>query len=111
MDLISRLWTPSPDGASRTAAIVAGTAVATAVTVSLLRSAMWPAKPKVIAGPLHTILPRLAEDELSLLEYTHDAFPGARDVQTPVRFHHISSPVIWRRRADLQGTVRLDPGL
>ena len=38
---------------------------------------------KVIPSPLKTLLPRLSEEEAGNLPYPPDAFPGARDVQSP----------------------------
>lgn len=80
MSLLSHLW-PTDDAH---AVVVASTVVVTTLVYSLLRAALWPPTPSVIRGPLHTVLPTLSERELEVLEYKTDAFPGARDVDTPV---------------------------
>ncbi|KAK0735008.1 Alpha/Beta hydrolase protein [Lasiosphaeria miniovina] len=62
---------------------IAGTVAAVSALLPLLRSALWPTRPKIIPSPLSTVIPRLSKSELETLEYTPDAFPGARDVETP----------------------------
>ncbi|KAH6853412.1 Alpha/Beta hydrolase protein [Chaetomium sp. MPI-CAGE-AT-0009] len=83
MTLTNRLDLGSQAQGDKTALIVAGTAIATAALLSLLRSYLWPTQPKVIRSPLRTLLPRLSQDEFDKLEYKPDNFPGARDVETP----------------------------
>jgi hypothetical protein len=85
MPITNRLGLGSQADGDNTGLIVAGTAIATAAVLSLLRSYLWPAQPKVIRSPLRTLLPRLSQDEFDKLEYKPDNFPGARDVETPVR--------------------------
>lgn len=59
-------------------------AVATLAVFLGLRRYLYPRHPSVIPGPLKTALPGLAKDEIERLDYRPDAFPGARDVVTPV---------------------------
>ncbi|KAM7205807.1 Alpha/Beta hydrolase fold [Naviculisporaceae sp. PSN 640] len=63
--------------------IAATSVVATVAALSVLRRALWPVHPKTIPSPLHTVIPKLSKAELDRLEYKPDAFPGARDVETP----------------------------
>ncbi|KAK3341173.1 Alpha/Beta hydrolase protein [Lasiosphaeria hispida] len=87
MSFISRMWplqaNAATGSATTTAALVTITAVATATMLSLFRRALWPAHPKIIPSPLHTVIPRLSKLEADRLEYKPDEFPGARDVMTP----------------------------
>jgi pimeloyl-ACP methyl ester carboxylesterase len=69
-----------------TAAVIATTAAATVALSSLLRIALYPRHPQILRGPLKTVIPTLSDAELAALDYTPDAFPGARDVETPVCF-------------------------
>lgn len=85
MPLANRLGLGSQADGDNTGLIVAGTAIATATVLSLLRGYLWPTQPKVICSPLRSVLPRLSQDEFDKLEYKPDDFPGARDVETPVR--------------------------
>lgn len=59
-------------------ALVATTAVATVAFLALAKLSLWPSRPRVLHNPLKTG----ASDELNV--YQPDAFPGARDVDTPV---------------------------
>ncbi|KAH8890843.1 alpha/beta-hydrolase [Thozetella sp. PMI_491] len=68
---------------TNTTVTVAATIVAIAALMSFLKYSLWPGKPKVIPGPLHTVVAKLPKDELDKLDYKPDAFPGARDVATP----------------------------
>jgi hypothetical protein len=68
-----------------TGLIVAATVVATVALLSLFNRLLWPTQPKRIRSPLHTVLPTLSQDERDKLVYKPDSFPGARDVETPVR--------------------------
>ncbi|KAH6651104.1 Alpha/Beta hydrolase protein [Chaetomium tenue] len=83
MSLANRLGLGSQDHGDNTGLIVAGTAIATTIVLSLLRSYLSPTQPKVIRSPLRSVLPRLSQDEFDKLEYKPDSFPGARDVETP----------------------------
>ena len=87
MNFASRLWpghASRPFAVSNAAVVIASTAVVAAAALSLLQRALWPPHPKVIPSPLHTVLPHLSKKDLERLEYKVDAFPGARDVETPV---------------------------
>jgi pimeloyl-ACP methyl ester carboxylesterase len=86
MSFLERLWwwAEMPVGSGNTAVVVATTAIATTATLSLLKRYLWRTHPNIIPSPLHTLLPRLSQPELDKLEYKPDAFPGARDVVTPV---------------------------
>ena len=67
-----------------TAVIIASTVVATVALLPVVRRALWPTHPKIIPSPLSTLIPRLSDEEMKRLEYKPEAFPGARDVLTPV---------------------------
>ncbi|KAK8930431.1 hypothetical protein H634G_07451 [Metarhizium anisopliae BRIP 53293] len=65
-------------------AVVATTAaVATASLIVVAKATLWPRRRSVLRSPLKTVLPRASREELSELVYLPDAFPGARDVETP----------------------------
>ena len=66
------------------AATILLTALATTTVIGFLKYTLWPTPAKIIPGPLHSVIPKLNEQELAALEYKTDAFPGARDVDTPV---------------------------
>ena len=70
---------------STTAVLVTSTALATATLLVLARATLWPRRQKVLRGPLRTVIPRASPAELGALVYQPDEFPGARDVETPVR--------------------------
>ncbi|UKZ87865.1 uncharacterized protein TrAFT101_003639 [Trichoderma asperellum] len=72
---------PSP--LPQTAVAVTATAVATATLLLFARSALRPRWGKALPNPLKTTIPRLPRDEVEGLVYQPDAFPGARDVDTP----------------------------
>ncbi|CAM1505635.1 Fc.00g112720.m01.CDS01 [Cosmosporella sp. VM-42] len=59
------------------AALVATTAVATVAFLAIAKATLWPARPKVLRNPLK--LGVVGKE----LVYQPDAFPGARDVDTP----------------------------
>lgn len=80
---------PSP--LPQTAVAVTATAVATATLLLFARSALRPRWGKALPNPLKTTIPRLPRDEVEGLVYQPDAFPGARDVDTPVSFGLASS--------------------
>jgi hypothetical protein len=59
--------------------------VATTLTLSALaRNYMNPVPEPVIRSPNTTLLPELSKEEYDELPYPPDAFPGARDVASPV---------------------------
>ncbi|KAJ9157753.1 Alpha beta hydrolase family [Pleurostoma richardsiae] len=94
MDLLSRLWTSQPDG-SRTTLVVSTTVVTTLSLLALFRYALQPSKPQTYPNPLVTTIPKLSKEELDSLLYKPDAFPGARDVQTPygsIRVYEFGPP-------------------
>jgi hypothetical protein len=80
MDFFNGLWT-----GSSSVLLVTTTAVSTVATLSFLRWYLYPAHEKIMPSPLKTVIPHLSKDEVAKLEYAPDAFPGARDVETPVR--------------------------
>lgn len=85
MPLLEDLGIDLADESSRAAvALVAVTAVATVAFLWLARVALYPRGQSVIPNPLRTEIPRLSEKEVSSLEYGPNAYPGARDVPTPV---------------------------
>jgi hypothetical protein len=66
------------------ALVATTTAIATASLIVLAKATLWPPRQRVLRSPLKTVLPRASRDELQELVYLPDAFPGARDVETPV---------------------------
>ncbi len=66
------------------ALVVTTSVITTVAALSLLRWTFYPVQERVIASPLKTVIPKLSRDEIAQLDYTPDAFPGARDVDTPV---------------------------
>lgn len=85
MDSSFLRW-PSPGPQTAVAVTITATAVATATLLLLARSALRPRWGKALPSPLKTTIPRLPSDEVERLVYQPDAFPGARDVDTPVSF-------------------------
>ena len=77
--------TSLPDSLHNTL-LVTTTAVATVATYVLAKSWLWPTRPAVLPNPLKTG----THDKEQI--YQADAFPGARDVDTPVS---VSSKKIW----------------
>lgn len=78
-------WTAPPLPQTTAMAVtVTTTAVATATLLLFARSALWPRWGKVLPNPLKTAA--AAADKVEGLVYRPDAFPGARDVETPVSF-------------------------
>ncbi|KHN96249.1 Alpha/beta hydrolase fold-1 [Metarhizium album ARSEF 1941] len=65
------------------AVVATAAAVATASLVAVAKTTLWPARKRVLPSPLKTVLPRASREELRGLVYLPDAFPGARDVETP----------------------------
>ncbi|KAK5663651.1 hypothetical protein OQA88_4082 [Cercophora sp. LCS_1] len=63
--------------------VITTTVIATTLAITLLKRALWPTQPKIIPSPLNTVLPKLPRENFDQLEYKPDAFPGARDVETP----------------------------
>jgi hypothetical protein len=58
--------------------------VATLTLIALARLTLRTAQPKGIPSPRVSQLPNLSEAEQADLPYPPDAFPGARDVDSPV---------------------------
>ncbi|KAH8841838.1 hypothetical protein MCOR27_004954 [Pyricularia oryzae] len=79
MDLITNLWPERPSHSF----VVLTTVAATFAIFITLRRYLYPRHPRIIPGPLKTVIPNLTKDEVAKLDYTPDYFPGARDVQTP----------------------------
>ncbi|KAB5551151.1 Alpha/Beta hydrolase protein [Coniochaeta sp. 2T2.1] len=73
----------SSDGCLHPATTIASTAAATLTLLALLRLALYPRHPQTLKSPLNTVIPSLTPREVDDLEYKPDAFPGARDVETP----------------------------
>ena len=76
-------------GTDNTGLVIAGTAIATVAVSWFLRTYLWPLQPSIVRSPLRTLLPTLSPEEFAKLEYKPDSFPGARDVETPVRPTHV----------------------
>ncbi|KAM7202167.1 Alpha/Beta hydrolase fold [Rhypophila sp. PSN 637] len=87
MSFINKLLWPAANAESSSNSSVtvkiAITVVTTVAALSLIRRARRHVHPKAIASPLKTVIPRLSQEQLDRLEYKPDAFPGARDVETP----------------------------
>lgn len=85
MPFLEDLGIDLADESTRAAmALVAVTAVTTVAFLWLARVALYPRGQSVIPNPLRTEIPNLSEKEVSRLEYGPNAYPGARDVATPV---------------------------
>lgn len=84
--LLSRVLPTLGYMAPSTGVTIAATAVTTTALIALVRWALYPHRERSIASPLRILLPNLAPDQSAQLDYAPDAFPGARDVDTPVRF-------------------------
>ncbi|KAL7798116.1 putative alpha/beta hydrolase family protein [Trichoderma ceciliae] len=67
----------------QTAIVVTTTAVATATLLLLARWALCPRWGKALPNPLKTAIAGRLTEEIEGLVYQPDAFPGARDVETP----------------------------
>ena len=65
-------------------ALIAGTAALTVALLFLASALYYPRRLSVIPNPLRAGIPQLSEKEVSRSEYKPDAYPGARDVTTPV---------------------------
>ena len=65
-------------------ALIAGTAALTVAFLFLASALYYPHRLSIIPNPLRAGIPQLSEKEVSRLEYKPDAYPGARDVTTPV---------------------------
>ena len=74
-------WSPTPPPAL----IVITTAIAIVVSLVIFNITLWPTRAKILPSPLKTLLPKVPHKELQHLVYQPDQFPGARDIQTPVR--------------------------
>ncbi|MBE3045283.1 hypothetical protein IMZ48_22570 [Candidatus Bathyarchaeota archaeon] len=65
-------------------ALVAVTAAATVALLWLVRATLYPRGQSILPSPLRTQIPGLLEKEAARMECGSDAYPGARDVTTPV---------------------------
>lgn len=66
--------------------VIVGATIATTLALSLVaREALQGKQERIIRSPRETILSKLTEMEKNELPYPPDSFPGARDVDTPVR--------------------------
>ncbi|KAI6353631.1 hypothetical protein MCOR25_008920 [Pyricularia grisea] len=79
MNFTTSLWPERPSHSF----VVLTTITATFAIFITLRRYLYPRHPRIIPGPLKTVIPNLTKDEVANLDYTPDYFPGARDVQTP----------------------------
>src|SRR5689334_12911064 len=92
-----------------TGLILAGTAIATAASLTLLRSYLWPAQPKIVRSPLKSLLPKLSQDDFNKLEYKPDHFPGGRDVETPVHLPLTLTHAVHKALETNNGAVWVHP--
>lgn len=85
MPLLEDLGIDLCDESTRSAlALVAMTATMTFAILSLIRTTLYPPGQSVIPNPLRSKIPSLPPKEVARLDYGPDAYPGARDVSTPV---------------------------
>lgn len=70
---------------SHTSLIVGSTFLTTLALLSLAKSTLSPVPRKIIPSPRDSLLPSLSKEEQEALPYPPDIFPGARDVESPVR--------------------------
>lgn len=68
-----------------TAAVATTAALATATVFIVAREVLWPKWAKILRSPLKTSVARMTPAEIKTMVYRPDHFPGARDVETPVR--------------------------
>jgi hypothetical protein len=81
---ISRLFGPPQQ--TPNVPLIVGTSVATTLAVvTVARLALQGKQQKIIKSPRYTLLPNLTEKEKDDLPYPPNLFPGARDVDSPVR--------------------------
>ena len=84
----STSWASTP----QTAVVATAAAVATASVIVLAKATLWPPRRKVLTSPLAK-LRSTPDKDVQKLVYRPDAFPGARDVDTPV--FYFSSAVVF----------------
>lgn len=89
-----------------TATIATTAAVVTASVLILAREVLWPRWAGVLRSPLKTTLPRLSKEETRQLVYQPDQFPGARDVESPVRW--LQSKTYWSKTNHCNSMVPLE---
>jgi hypothetical protein len=80
-DFIPRLAVSPP---VRSTGFILSCSVATLTLLALARLSLQTAPPRIIRSPRATQLPNISEAEQAVLPYPPDAFPGARDVESPV---------------------------
>lgn len=80
-DFIPRLAVPPP---VRNTGFILSCSAATLTLIALARLSLQAPPPRTIRSPRATQLPSLSEAEQAALPYPPDAFPGARDVESPV---------------------------
>jgi len=85
-DLVSQAFQSNRE-TGLTSTIVA-TALATVAAMTLSRFAFRQKKFKIIKSPAVTLLPNLSQAEKDALPYPPDAYPGGRDVDSPVCLSH-----------------------
>jgi hypothetical protein len=83
LDLISHPFKHN-SSTSSTAVIIATTALTTLLSITLSRLVFKEKKVKIVKSPAATLLPHLSQAEKDALPYPPDAFPGGRDVDSPV---------------------------
>lgn len=64
--------------------LVSSTAATTIALLTIARIALYSPPQKVIPSPRSTLFSRLKDSEKAKLPYPPDAFPGTRDVDSPV---------------------------
>jgi hypothetical protein len=82
IDLISHPFKHN-SSTSSTAVIIITTALTTLLSITISRL-VFKEKVKIIKSPVETLLPHLSQAEKDALPYPPDAFPGERDVDSPV---------------------------
>ena len=74
-----------PNSETDLTAVVIATALTTLAVIYISRLVFAESKVKIIKSPATTLLPRLSQAEKDALPYPPDAYPGGRDVDSPVR--------------------------
>ena len=79
---LSRLLGHEP---ARISFVIGSSVAVTLAVVAIARLALHSTPRKIVPSPRATLLPKLSKAEQEDLPYPPDVFPGARDVESPVR--------------------------
>ncbi len=81
MEALRQLFPAPPD---RSTIITISATIFTTLAVLSATRAISRGRLRIIKSPATTLLPTLSKQEIAELPYPPDAYPGARDVDTPV---------------------------